>query len=274
MEKEFILNNFLVNLEDKINEDIDLINLIGEFFFKKRGYVIKMPTPGTPVCVCMSGGLDSTSTISILLDKFKLKVYPFFVNRGQSNYTYEKNAVKYFDEYFAKQYPDLYNECFEIELDTPSLSYKKMLTEELKSGHVGYPARNTMIFLAGAEYAYSLKSEGISITTIFGATVISDTLFHSSLTWTRVTNLAICQFLNNYDWQLLSLAIEKELGNSYDKDVLIRYCNKIEIPLEFTRTCTEGSEIQCGKCICCYDRRRCFREAGVEDKTEYLYNNQ
>jgi len=127
-----------------------------------------------------------------------------------------------------------------------------------------------MIFLTGAEYAYSLKSQGVELSTIFGAAVVSDTLFHSSLTWTRITNLAVCQFLNNYNWQILSLAIEKELGNSYDKDVLISYCDKIGLPLEHTRTCTNSNEVQCGNCVCCYDRRRCFKEARVEDKTVYL----
>jgi hypothetical protein len=127
-----------------------------------------------------------------------------------------------------------------------------------------------MIFIAGSEYAYGLQKEGINIKTIFGATVGSDGLYHSSLTWTRVTNLAICQYFNDYNWQLISLAIEKELGNQYDKDIMIKYCDNHNIPLQFTRTCVESSEIQCGKCICCYDRRRCFKLAGVEDKTEYL----
>lgn len=269
MNKKSVENNPLIDIESKINEDIELIDLIDGFFIKKRGYVIKIPPAGTPVCACMSGGLDSTANISILLDKFKLKVYPFFVNRGQSNYAYEKKSVEYYNKFFSKRYPDLYNECFEIKLDTPSPSYKHMLTEELKNNHIGYPARNTMIFLAGAEYAYSLKSIGVKISTIFGATVVSDTLFHSSLTWTRVTNLSICQFLNDYSWQLISIPIERESGNSYDKDVLIKFCNKRNIPLRFTRTCTEKDELQCGKCICCFDRRRCFGEARVKDDTQY-----
>jgi len=267
-----LTNNYNVPIENKVNEDLELINLIETFFIKKRGYVVKMPPPGTPVCVCMSGGMDSVSTIAVLMDYYKLKIYPFFINRGQSNLKWEKESIYFYDKLFAKRYPKLFNKTFEIEVDIPSKSYKKNIVAELKDNHIGYPARNSIIFLSGAEYAYSLKKEGIEIQTIFGATVVSDSLFHSSLTWTRVTNLSICQFLNDYRWQMMSLAIEKELGNSYDKDVLINYCKKINIPLEYTRTCVGNTEKQCGKCICCYDRRRCFKEANVEDKTDYLFN--
>lgn len=245
------------------------LKLIDENLSKLRGYVSKLPK-NKKVVVVFSGGLDSVSIVARCIKEYNLEVFPISIIRGQANYEYEQKAVKFYDKLFSKRFPDSYNKCFEIQLDTPSKSYKHMLTEKLKSNHVGYPARNTMIFLAGAEYAYSLRSKNINISTIFGASVVSDTLFHSSLTWARVTNLAICQFLNDYNWQLLSLAVEKELGNSYDKDILIRYCNKIGIPLENTRTCTEKSKTQCGICICCYDRRRCFQDAQIKDKTKYL----
>jgi len=272
MNKQRVVNieNFMLN--DKPNEDMTLIDVINGVFLKKRGYVFKMPKPGTPVVVCMSGGQDSTATIAILLEEFGLRVFPFFINRHQSNYKYEKASTEYYDSLFSKRYPRLYNTVFEIKLDTPSISYKNQLTEELRSNHIGYPARNSIIFLTGAEYAYSLLTKGIKCKTIFGAVVSSDGLYHSSLTWTRITNLSLCQFFNDYEWQFTSIAIEQCLGNAYDKDVLIKYCNQINIPLENTRTCTENSAVQCGKCICCYDRRRCFQQANVKDLTQYLYS--
>jgi len=246
-----------------------LIDLIDSYFVKKRGFVVKMPKKGAAVGVCMSGGMDSTAIILILLEKFHYEVFPFFINRGQSNLKTEKKSVEYYGKLFKKKYSNLFHKSFEIKINIPSKSYKDMLTKKLKSNHVGYPARNSMIFLCGAEYLYSLKSKGIKINTIFGAAVASDGLFHSSLTWTRLTNLSICQFMNDYGWQLISIPIERELGNSYDKDVLIKFCDKKGLPLQYTRTCTEKDKIQCGKCICCFDRRRCFKEAGIKDKTKY-----
>lgn len=271
MKKIKIINNSTIDFRKKPNEDIDLIDAIENLFIKKRRYVVKIPDAGTPVLVCMSGGMDSTAIIAILLNEFKFKVYPFFINRNQSNYYYEKKSVLYYNNLFKKRFPRFYSEVFEIKIETPSGSYKSMLTDDLKNNHMGYPARNSVIFMTGAEYAYSLRSIGIKINTIFGAAVVSDSLFHSSLTWVRVTNLSICQFFNDYNWQLISLPIEKELKNSYDKDVLIKYCKLNNIPLEYTRTCTEASKIQCGKCICCYDRRRCYRKAKIRDRTKYLF---
>lgn len=272
MNNDSIIDNNNVDITSKPNEDIDLIDLINSFLKKKRGYIVKIPKPGSAVLCCMSGGLDSTATIAILLDKFKLQIYPFFINRNQSNYNYEKKSVNYYGKIFKKKYPKQYHNCKEIKINTPSLSYKDSLNPTLRENHIGYPARNSVIFLTGAEYAYSLLSQNIKINTIFGAAVVSDGLFHSSLTWTRVTNLAICQMFNNYNWQLISLAIEQEFGNSYDKDVMIKYCNSIGIDLSLTRTCVDSTSIQCGKCICCYDRRRCFKQANVKDNTKYLYN--
>jgi 7-cyano-7-deazaguanine synthase in queuosine biosynthesis len=258
-------------LEDKPNEDIELLNILDTFLIKRRGYVVKMPSEGSAVAVCMSGGADSIVNIDILLREFKLNVYPFFVDRGQKNYVYEKQAVDYFDSLFHKNYPDLYHPVREIQVTTPGLVYKSLLTHELTKDHISYPSRNSIIFLTGAEYAYSLRTEGVNIHHLFAAHVSSDTSMHCSLTWTRLTNLTICHIMNDYQWQFISIPIERELGNFYDKDVLVRYAQQHDLPLELTRTCVMSSEIQCGKCPCCWDRRRCFAEAGIKDATSYLH---
>ena len=41
-------------------EDWDAIENIEKFFLKKRGYIFKVPNPGTPVVLLVSGGIDST----------------------------------------------------------------------------------------------------------------------------------------------------------------------------------------------------------------------
>jgi 7-cyano-7-deazaguanine synthase len=37
-----------------------------------------------------------------------------------------------------------------------------------------------------------------------------------------------------------------------------------------TWSCLARSDIQCGSCICCTDRKNVFKELGIEDKTRYL----
>ncbi|MCD6550084.1 hypothetical protein J7K24_00895 [bacterium] len=83
-------------------EDLFVLNMTDEVLRKKRGYVVKLPPPGEPVVACLSGGLDSVCNLAILLKEFKLQVYPYFLNRNQSNYKYEKEAVKFFNIYFKK----------------------------------------------------------------------------------------------------------------------------------------------------------------------------
>lgn len=94
-----ILNNKgSVKFENKENEDAALLKIYDDILKSKRGYVVKMPKKCESVVVCLSGGQDSVANTGILLKEFGLNVYPFFINRGQSNYKYEKRSVNYFDK--------------------------------------------------------------------------------------------------------------------------------------------------------------------------------
>jgi len=260
-------------------EDLDLLFALNEIFRHKRGYVIKIPKQGEAVIACMSGGLDSIANLAILLVILKVKVYPFFIARKQTNYKYEKEAVDYFDDYFSKHYPNLYYHYIEIEMDIPSKAYKAdliktkhLLDDEEKRARASYPARNPIIFLAGMEYAYSLQHKGVYPKTIFGAFHTEDNAFHSSLTSIRLQNLLMCNVTGDWEWQYISIPTELELGNYYSKSRLVKFASECGIPLEHTRSCTSGDPIQCGLCtMACKDRRLAFKRAGVEDKTQYQH---
>ena len=86
----------------------------------------------------------------------------------------------------------------------------------------------------------------------------------------RLTNLAICQVFDDYEWQLTSIPIERELKNCYSKEVWVKYCDDHNIPLENTWSCWSKGEKQCGKCKSCKERIEAFEIAGVRDKTEYF----
>jgi XTP/dITP diphosphohydrolase len=262
--------------DGKESEDKEIINSINRILLKKRGYVVRMPKTGESVVAPLSGGMDSVVNIAMLLKEYKLNVFPFFINRNQSAYVYEKKAAEYYDRFFKKLYPDLYNGFVEIKVATPAAEYKddlRKVKESIKdkhlSSHISYPARNSVIFLTGMEYAYSLTNKGVNIRTVFASHMSSDFSYHCSLTWTRITNLTMCQITNDYSWQFISIPIETEFGNYFDKDVYVRYAIRNRIPLEYTRSCTKNSSVQCGVCPSCWDRRRAFIEVGVKDPTEY-----
>lgn len=268
-----------LELKDKVNEDIEMIEMIDGFLKKRRGYIVKMPEKGSSVVACMSGGMDSIANIFILLEEYGYNVFPFFINRGQSAYKYEKKAVKYYNALFKERYPGLYHNVLEIKVDTPGRAYKNMLRATKKAiddvalkHNISYPSRNSIIFLTGMEYAYSLDSQGFNVRTVFGAHMSSDSSYHCSLTWTRLTNLTMCQITNNYDWQFIDIPIEREFGNFFDKDVFIKYCEEKGFDLTKTRTCVKDHPVQCGDCPTCWDRRRAYKEAGIKDKTKYRFD--
>ncbi len=267
-----------IPFKGKINEDAELLASLDKIFKKKRGYIVKMPEKGSAVVACMSGGQDSIANIGILLKEFGLNVYPFFIKRGQSNYKQEKKSVNYFNKFYKKRFPELYHDVMDIEVMTPAKEYKDLLRETKRQvddihfrHNVSYPARNPIIFLTGAEYGYSLQGKGVKVNTMFAAHVSSDASYHCSQTWTRLTNLEICQILNDWSWQFISLPIETAFGNYYDKDVYIDWAYKNDVPIHVARTCVKNTDIECGDCPTCWDRRRAYKELGIDDPTPYRF---
>ena len=99
----------------------------------------------------------------------------------------------------------------------------------------------------------------------------SDFSYHCSQTWVRLMNILFCQILNDWSWQFISLPIETEFGNHYDKDVFIKWAYQNGVPLHKARTCVKSFDIECGDCPTCWDRRRGYKEAGVKDPTKYKF---
>ena len=176
------------NTLDKIrpSEDFELLGTLDDIFKKKRGYVFKMPKKGESVLVGVSGGLDSIACTAILMERFGLKVYPYFINRGQTAYEQEKRAIELYEDYFLKRYPELYMKCIEIKVDTPATAYKDMfrrVKNNAKDENIAYACRNSVLYLTGAEYAYSLQDKGIKIRTLFTSHLSVIDIYSCSLTW-------------------------------------------------------------------------------------------
>ena len=120
------------------------------------------------------------------------------------------------------------------------------------------------------EYAYSLQSKGVFPKTIFSVHTADDPVLHSTLTAVRMTNLLMCQITSDYRWQFISLPIEKNLGNYYGKEIMVKWCDENNIPIEKTRSCYKDDPVHCGKCSpACLNRKAAFKKAGVLDKTIY-----
>lgn len=275
---KLINTNTAYQIKNKRTEDLLVLDMVDEIFKRRREHIFRMPKPTSPVIACMSGGMDTTINIGVLLEDFKLKVYPFFINRGQTNYKWEKNSVEFFNQYYKERYPDLYNNYIEIELDSPPKAYKDILqkTKDLKDNSrmrnmVAYPARNPIIALTGMEYGYALQSKGIFPKTVFATHMSDDPPYHSALTALRIDNLLMCHISGDYNWQFTSIPIERELGNYYGKVKYIKWAVDHNIPIEKSRSCYKDDPIHCGECYpACINRKKAFKDAGVEDKTKYM----
>lgn len=281
---------FVRRLKTRRFENLSVINMIEKIFLAKRGYVFRMPKPGTPVILMVSGGLDSTITWGLLMDKYKLPVYPLFLHRGLRRKIRERSAVDFFANFFRKKYPNYFIPPFELSTHLPPPELEKAIFDidhyyhparilenlNVQSGVAEILSQGGLPFIYpffGVSYAtYLWDHKNVKIQTIFNAVLTGDGTVVTSQTFTalRTTLLGICVSMANYDWQFVSFPFEKELGHWIDKAEYIRLGAALGLPLERTWSCYRAGRYQCGNhCVTCLSRRKEFAQAGIPDKTIY-----
>lgn len=270
------INKVLLSRE---NENLSLIKSIEAIFKKNRGYVFKMPKKNTPVIMMVSGGLDSISTVSWLIETYKLKIYPLFIDRGQSRAKQEENSVRFFEKYFLEKYPNYFNPVFKISTSIPPHEIRKEIVGnagvkvyKTKKQRKGIPLFSSLLSSYAVQYAFYLEyTQKVKVNTIFRATLASDSIYmaHESLTSLRTANLNICSQTNDFKWQFTSPLIEKELKFYLDKPDLIEWSEKINLPIHKTWSCYQDESNHCGTCDGCYKRIESYKQANIEDKTKY-----
>lgn len=251
-------------------EDLEGMKFAEDALIKKRGYVFKMPAKKESVVVLYSGGLDSVTTCSILMDKFKLRVYPVFFKTGFERNKYEYEAAVAIGKVFSKKYGDLFQPIKVIDFAPlyPPVRQTKPVW------NLSYDQlSNSIRCIYAMKYAYQLQEfNNVKIRTIFTCHISSDgeEITDQTLASLRKTMLYLCLGTGDYSWQLSALGLEKELGYFYGKDFEIAWCAAHGIPLELTRSsCYRNSPIHCGQCPYCLLRKESFKKAGVIDKTRY-----
>jgi len=260
-------------------ENLESLIAIEDVLKLKRGFVFKMPKKNSSVIIQLSGGIDSVTTISLLIEKYKLHVYPIFIKRGQSRVMQEQASVDFFDKYYQKKYPKRYHPVFKVNTKIPPLEIRKVIISKAsvkikKSSEQrwGIPLFASLLTSYAVQYAYYLQhTKKLKIRTIFCAAVPSDSeqMAHHSLTGMRSIMLNMCCQTNDYSWQFSSPWVEKELSLYLGKDDLIKWADEKNIPIEKTWSCYIKHKQHCGRCVGCYSRQIFFKKAKVEDKTKY-----
>lgn len=261
---------------NRIN-DLQLLDRLEKTLTELRGNIFRMPKEGTPVVAFMSGGLDTTVMLNMLLEQYKLDVYPLFINRRLPHEKKIKQSIQFFTRYFINKYPKRFHSPFEICLSIPPTELKSVLLQhendiirdQIRKGVSLQPSLYAHYAIFYAKYLE--ESVGIRPRTIFGAWLPSNSEWYGyeSIVALRSIMLNLCCLDNDFAWQFTSLPMEKELGFYFDKDILIKIGAALHITLEKTWTCYRGGRIHCGACPPCGVRMESFQKAGVSDLTRY-----
>lgn len=268
-------------LKSRELENISAIKKLENILIENRDYVFKMPEPNTPVIMLLSGGMDSVATSFILLEKYRLNIYPVFIKRQQQRTKHELKAARYYVSKMKKKYGKLCHDLKVVEAPIPPQKIRYPLalfsntpyrvnssSKQLK----GIPVYLLSLVAVAVQYACFLQlTKKIGVKTIFTGFVAGDgkVMAYETLTALRSAMAAVCLSQNDFEWQFTSLALEKELGFFMEKYEIIRWCNKNGISLESTFSCYYPFKFHCGECMGCGARKDNFLKAGVNDETIY-----
>lgn len=266
-------------LKSRELENVPLLTTLNSYLVKQRGYIVKLPRPGTPVISLMSGGLDTTVVTEYLLRVLKLQVYPVYMNRYKPNSKKAAQTVSYFSKRFTKLFPDLYHPPITFDIHIPPKPLEKTIFKSQNDvvphfahKHKGIPFQPNVYAYWCAYYARSLyEQHHINIHTVIGAWIPSNSDWYSYETVTafRLIMLNLVIMIGDNSFQFFSLPMEPELGYFFDKETLIQWGQLVGVPLEKTWTCRGGGIFQCGHCTQCSVRREKFRLSGIRDRTVY-----
>ncbi|NLG06634.1 MAG: hypothetical protein GX559_02965 [Candidatus Pacebacteria bacterium] len=246
-------------------EDMKILTCLDQILRSSRQKIFAMPKPKSSIIVLFSGGLDSIISTDMLLRKFKLKVFPLFINWGQMNLKQELRAVNYYEAYFKDKYPLNFMKVKKIKANIPPSDLSKSVRNIVV-------LRNMNLAIYAVQYAKHIEEIcHTKIRTIFCSSVFGDgaVVPDSTLTAIRSVNLAICVNEQDFSWQYTSLALEREIGNCLDKSDLLRYAHSVNFPYENTWSCYRSSSPHCGACLPCIGRQHAFRVAKITDPTKY-----
>lgn len=267
-------------------ENLLAIHAVEEYFLKKRGYVVRMPPPKTPVILLISGGLDSTILWYILVKEYGLDVFPLFIRSGL--WHPQEGAVKFFTHLFQKRLGSsavrspfiathsmlprqLASVTRSARIDPNEILSVYAQTKEVSSlPHLAGLAGLTPI-LALLYSKYLLLTAGTKVTTIVAGVTAGDGTKIRSQTFSflRTTMFFLSQFQNDTHLQFFSPLIDRSLGHFVEKSQLFAIGARAQLPLEKTYSCYRGSPIHCGVCLSCQGRRHGLAQARYPDTTIY-----
>ena len=224
----------------------------------------------TAVCVC-SGGIDSTVVAAIAAQE-GYEMHLFHASYGQRAEEREKEAVAKIAAYLGAKELKLVEIPFLKELGGSSLTdiTKKVpvgkevnLNKEKVTPPTWVPCRNLILLATASAYAEVISAEAIFVGfNAEEARSYPDNSDEFVKRYNAVLEKAVAFFSQ-------PPTVKAPLVDLL-KPEIIKKGIEVKAPLHLTYSCYLGEDKHCGICESCLHRRRGFKEAGVEDTTEYV----
>jgi 7-cyano-7-deazaguanine synthase len=217
----------------------------------------------------LSGGLDCCVATSIYADEYDITAITF--NYNQKSLDKELEAAKMICKKFNMKHviidlpwlDEISNSSLNSDEDIPEVSPEELDDDiqALKNAKsVWVPARNTVFCSIALSYAESIKAEIIIVGWDYEEAV---TFPDNSKEYLESFNKTI--HYGSFD----DIEIKAPLIDMTKKEI-VEKGKEIDAPMELSYSCYAGTDKHCGLCESCKRRKRAFRQAGLDDPTEYL----
>lgn len=223
------------------------------------------------VCVC-SGGIDSTIAATIASHE-GYELHFFHASYGQRAEDREKETVKKIARYLGAKDLKLAEIPFLKELGGSALTDIKRevpvaeevnLDVEKETPSTWVPCRNLILLAHASAYAEVIGAEALFVGfNAEEARSYPDNELEFVKRYNKVLKKAVASFSQP---PVVKAPLVQLL-----KPAIIKKGVEVEAPLHLTYSCYFGEEKHCGICESCLHRRRGFKDAGVEDPTEYMH---
>ncbi|MCD6117982.1 7-cyano-7-deazaguanine synthase QueC [bacterium] len=222
--------------------------------------------------ILLSGGIDSSTTLAIARD-MGFKCYALSFRYGQNNYIEIESAKKMADRLGAARHIVL-----DIDLSVFGGSAltgtgeipKDRKEDEIAGGKipVSYvPARNTVFLSLGLAWAESIGAHDIFIgVNALDYSGYPDCREEFIRSFEKTANLGTKQGVQGHPCKIHTPLI------NLSKAEIITRGTKLGVDYSVTISCydPDNEGRSCGRCDSCLLRKKGFREAGIDDPTEYV----
>jgi 7-cyano-7-deazaguanine synthase len=220
--------------------------------------------------ICLSGGIDSSTTLAVCKD-LGFNAYAVSFSYGQRQHVELDAAVRIAQSLGVIEHRILTLDLGQLggsaltdtRIDVPKDRSAAHMGEDMPITYV--PARNTIFLSYALAYAEVTGSTDIFI----GANAVDYSGYPDCrpdyiACFEKLANLATCIGLATH-----AMRIHAPLIND-SKAEIIRRATKLGVDLSLTHSCYDPQgDLACGHCDSCLLRSAGFRDAGIVDPTQY-----